>query len=154
MASKYLHSLLGGLATSGAVYLVEATLARAGIQGEKTLLDDALLGIFAALAVFFLLSHRDAERELSRQKECASVIAELNHHIRNALQVIVSRTELSFNNPELQEIRNAVNRIDWALREILPRSIGNSGESSGPDSAGSGKEAASQKVSPPRNLLQ
>src|ERR1035441_2227779 len=115
MANKYLHSLLGGLATFGAVYLVETVLARAGMRGENTLIDDALLGIFAALAVFFLLRHRDAEREADRKKHYASVIADLNHHIRNALQVIVYRTELGFKGfPELQEIREAVNRIDWA----------------------------------------
>lgn len=139
MSTKYLYPLLAGLGMSGAVYLVEAILASAGMHGEKTFLDDALLGIFSALAVFFLLQQRDTQRELRRQKQYAAVIADLNHHIRNAMQVIVYRSELGVHDvPELQEIRDAVNRIDWALREILPRGARNS------ETAEHGKVVASQ----------
>jgi hypothetical protein len=49
------------------------------------------------------------------------VIAEMNHHIRNALSPLA----LSLDNTENQELNrvvsDAVDRIDWALREILPR---------------------------------
>ena len=49
------------------------------------------------------------------------VIAEMNHHIRNAL----SPLSLSLDDTENQQLKNiaseAVDRIDWALREILPR---------------------------------
>lgn len=49
------------------------------------------------------------------------VIAEMNHHIRNAL----SPLSLSLDDTENKQLKNviedAVNRIDWALREILPR---------------------------------
>ena len=144
MSSRYFYSLLAGLGTSGAVYLVETSLARAGMRAESTFLDDALLGIFAAVGLFFLLQLRDRERELSRQKQYASVIANLNHHIRNALQVIVYRAELNVQgNPELQDIRNAVNRIDWALREIHPHSA-----ELGPEPAKQGKLAASLSEPP------
>jgi hypothetical protein len=38
------------------------------------------------------------------------------------LQVILSRADLAIHSmPELEDIIGAVNRIDWALREILPR---------------------------------
>ncbi len=128
MSSKYLYPLLTGLGMAGAVYLVETVMLSAGLHGESTFLDDALLGIFAAVAMFFLLRHRDTQRELVRQKQYAAVIADLNHHIRNALQVIVYRTELGLHGvPELQDIRDSVNRIDWALREILPLGTGSPG---------------------------
>lgn len=49
------------------------------------------------------------------------VIAEMNHHIRNAL----SPLSLSLDDTENQQLKSiaseAVDRIDWALREILPR---------------------------------
>ncbi len=122
MSGKYLYPLLAGLGMFGVVYLVDAGLAYLGMHAETTHIDDALLGIFAALILFFVLQHRDTQRELIRQKQYAAIIADLNHHIRNAMQVIVYRTELGLQGiPELQEIREAVNRIDWALREILPR---------------------------------
>ncbi|MGA8273196.1 MAG: hypothetical protein WB919_16660 [Candidatus Sulfotelmatobacter sp.] len=51
------------------------------------------------------------------------VIAEMNHHIRNAL----SPVSLSLDATENQQLKGivseAVDRIDWALREILPREI-------------------------------
>lgn len=64
--------------------------------------------------------------QLSRQRHQLllarmQVIAEMNHHIRNAL----SPLSLSLDDTENQQLKtvicDAVDRIDWALREILPR---------------------------------
>ncbi len=122
MKTNYLHSFLAGLAMFGAVYLVEHGLSQAGVLGSGTVLDDVLLGLFAAIGVFFLLRHLDAIRELRRRQHYALIIAELNHHVRNALQVIISRADVAIHGvTELEDIFGAVDRIDWALREILPR---------------------------------
>jgi len=122
MKTNYLHSFLAGLAMFGAVYLVEHGLSQAGVLGSGTVLDDVLLGLFAAIGVFFLLRHLDTVRELRRRQHYALIIAELNHHVRNALQVIISRADVAIHGvTELEDIFSAVNRIDWALREILPR---------------------------------
>ncbi len=139
MSSKYIYPLLTGLGVFATVYLVDAGLASAGLHAEETSLDDALLGIFAALAIFFLLRQRDTRRELMRQKQYAAIIADLNHHIRNAMTVILYRAELNSHSiPEHQEIRDALDRIDWALREILPRGT------ESPETAEPGKVAGSQ----------
>ncbi|MGB2606299.1 MAG: hypothetical protein WBC78_22020 [Candidatus Sulfotelmatobacter sp.] len=50
------------------------------------------------------------------------VIAEMNHHIRNALSPI-SLLDDTENQQLNRVISDAVDRIDWALREILPREI-------------------------------
>lgn len=51
------------------------------------------------------------------------VVAEMNHHIRNAL----SPLSLSIDDQENEQLKavisDAVERIDWALREILPREL-------------------------------
>jgi hypothetical protein len=44
----------------------------------------------------------------------------MNHHVRNALQVIVDSAYLHGHAQQLDEIQMSVKRIDWALREILP----------------------------------
>ena len=120
-----IYAFLAGLGICCAVYVINAALARAGLRADETLLDDALLGIFAAISLFFLLRHLDTSRELRRQKHYESVISELNHHIRNALQIIVNHAEVEVHSlSELDDIRNAVSRIDWALREVLPRGFG------------------------------
>jgi hypothetical protein len=122
MSNNYLHSALAGLGMFGAVYLVEHVLTTMGLQASGTIMDDLLLGLFAAIGLFFLLRHLDISRELRRRQQYAVIISELNHHIRNALQVILSRADLAIHSlPELEDIIQAVNRIDWALREILPR---------------------------------
>jgi hypothetical protein len=49
------------------------------------------------------------------------VIAEMNHHIRNALQVIQFSTRNQSGEAEVKAMRDAVQRITWALREVLPQ---------------------------------
>lgn len=51
------------------------------------------------------------------------VVEEMNHHIRNALSAIVFSTYLAQNEQATGNITQAVGRIEWALREILPRQI-------------------------------
>jgi signal transduction histidine kinase len=49
------------------------------------------------------------------------VIAEMNHHIRNALAPIALSVDAIENQQLIRIISDGVDRIDWALREILPR---------------------------------
>ena len=49
------------------------------------------------------------------------VIAEMNHHIRNALAAISLSTYVLHNEQAMRIIGEAVDRIEWTLREILPR---------------------------------
>ena len=114
---------LCGVAMMVAVDLVDRWLATLGLHAETTRIDDILLGLVAAVLVFLI--QRQQERELHRQRQSAAVIEQMNHHIRNALQVIVARASLDHEaTPELRQIDDAVARIDWALREILPHSNG------------------------------
>lgn len=113
--------LLSGLAMFLAVDLVDRWFASMGLHAETTRIDDLLLGLVAAALVFLI--QRQQERELRRQRQSAAIIEQMNHHIRNALQVIVARASLDHEaKPELIQIHDAVARIDWALREILPHS--------------------------------
>jgi signal transduction histidine kinase len=107
-----------------AVYWVDAWLVHHGLRRDVTLLDDLLLSALVfALVIAQQLRH---ERELERQRQLMKIVADMNHHIRNALQVIVSRSVLSMaDSAAVDDIRQAVRRIDWCLREVLP----NAGES-------------------------
>jgi signal transduction histidine kinase len=51
------------------------------------------------------------------------VIAEMNHHIRNALSPISLSVDGTADQLLKRAISESVDRIDWALREILPREI-------------------------------
>jgi hypothetical protein len=49
------------------------------------------------------------------------VISETNHHIRNALMAISLSADISQNQECVRMISESVHRIEWVLREILPR---------------------------------
>ncbi|HEX4066170.1 MAG TPA: hypothetical protein VHZ09_09100 [Acidobacteriaceae bacterium] len=122
-ARRHIVTLLVGVGMFVAVYLVDLWLVARGLHAESTWIDNILLSIVAAAMAWLLQRHQ--ERELRRQQQSAAVIEQMNHHIRNALQVIVARASLDQrDSPELEQITDAVARIDWALREILPQSSG------------------------------
>jgi hypothetical protein len=50
-----------------------------------------------------------------------STIADMNHHVRNALAVVAYYGTEGVNPTCAQLVSEAVERIDWALREVLPR---------------------------------
>jgi hypothetical protein len=52
--------------------------------------------------------------------ERLAMVGELNHHIRNALESIQLTAHSSQNQELIEQIQNAVSRIQWALREVLP----------------------------------
>ena len=119
----YLIPIVAGAGIFLVVHLIDAVLASTGMHAESTYIDDLILGIIVAVLAFVI--QRQHELELRRQRRCAAVIDQMNHHIRNALQVIVGRANLGLNShAELGQITTAVERIDWALREILPHSLG------------------------------
>ena len=49
------------------------------------------------------------------------IIAEMNHHIRNSLEAIQMAVHVPRNDHAAAEIDREVARIEWALREVLPR---------------------------------
>ena len=99
-------------------YVLEVTLHRRGVPGrDLILLSNLLVGAVAGILVYVLSAR---ERQRRAYIECRlHVIAEMNHHIRNALQVITFYSRKG----KKQEIGiiEAVERIQWALREILPQ---------------------------------
>jgi len=122
MSGHYVRPVLVGLGIFVAVYVLEAGLTSAARYGPGTFIDGALLGAFAGLGLLFYQGEMDARRELHRRRYHENLVSHLNHHVRNALQLILNRAELDIHSArELGEVQNAVNRIDWALREILPR---------------------------------
>jgi signal transduction histidine kinase len=64
-------------------------------------------------------------RQANQRRDAAllrmQVIAETNHHIRNALAAISFSTDAIQNPQCIQVISESVERIEWTLREVLPR---------------------------------
>jgi hypothetical protein len=86
------------------------------------ILSNTITGLFAAGLFYQVIREERANRELVRAR--MKTIAELNHHIRNALQVIKflgTQQRSSLDAIQLQLINDSVDRIEWALREVLPK---------------------------------
>jgi hypothetical protein len=51
-----------------------------------------------------------------------AAVDELNHHVRNSMQVILLQHEL---NPDCkhENLDEVMQRVDWALREVIPKEI-------------------------------
>lgn len=89
---------------------------------DMLIFSNGLTGLFAGGLFFQMAREEKASRELVAER--MKTIAELNHHIRNALQVIKflgAKNRSGLDEMQLQLINDSVNRIEWALREVLPR---------------------------------
>ncbi len=96
----------------------DRVLARDGVtRTDILLLSNGLTGIVAGFLFFSLTNNERLRRKLVEER--LNTIAEMNHHIRNALQVITYAT-VADNEESVQMIRDSVERIEWALREVLP----------------------------------
>jgi hypothetical protein len=64
---------------------------------------------------------QNAYRARQQAEARLRVIAEVNHHVRNALELISLSAYITRDEEAIRRISEGVNRIDWALREVLPR---------------------------------
>ena len=96
-------------------YLLVADIGR---RRERWLAEGlAAVAVSALTARLVALLRRQHEATLARLQ----VISEINHHIRNALVPISLSPGMTDDRQALQMISSGLERIDWALREILPR---------------------------------
>jgi len=97
------------------LFLADQISAHYGFKVWEQVLDIVCAGIIVGLLIYRY------ERKRSKYlNERLKTIELMNHHVRNALNVIVSSVYVHGYDKQLNEIRVSVHRIDWALREILP----------------------------------
>ena len=95
---------------------LRTVLDKLDVGGVPALVDDLLVGIVAGAMVFAYERHQH-KLVLARMQ----VIAEMNHHVRNALQPIIYSPFLKEQAEQVRIIQEGTRRIEWALREVLPR---------------------------------
>jgi hypothetical protein len=89
---------------------------------DMLIFSNGLTGMFAGGLFWQMAREAKAHRDLVAER--MKTIAELNHHIRNSLQVIKflgGQQRTGLDGMQLQLINESVDRIEWALREVLPR---------------------------------
>lgn len=110
-----LRSVLIGFAFFVLGSVSEVWLQQHAHNPTTAMITDALLGIAVGLMVLFY--ERRQQRNIIRKLE---VIRLMNHHVRNSLQVISFAASVPQQEALEADIRSAVERIEWALREVLP----------------------------------
>jgi hypothetical protein len=78
-------------------------------------LDNFSTAILTAMLVFAY-----EQKRYRAAMEKVRIIAEMNHHVRNALQAIISCKVLPEQERQVKMIAESVTRIEWALRKVLP----------------------------------
>ncbi len=97
----------------------DRVLAKDGVTRNDILLtSNFLTGLVAGFLFYSLSNYERLRRKLVQER--LGTIAEMNHHIRNALQVITYATASKTESGSVELIRHSVERIEWALREVLP----------------------------------
>jgi signal transduction histidine kinase len=112
-------------------YFVDSLLVASGVSRWHTILfSNALDGFIAA---WFLLSwQQQHRREMELMQQRMEIVGEMNHHVRNALQVISFFARDAKDSESAERLRESIDRIQWALREVLPKYGGAESASSRP----------------------
>lgn len=111
----FAYSFLIGFAIFIFGVSVEILLRGRGIGPAWELIDNLITAILAGLVVF-IYEHRRSKYMRQRLR----MIAAMNHHVRNALQSILWSPYAQDSQDQIRKVQDSVNRIEWALREILP----------------------------------
>jgi hypothetical protein len=115
MVRRALFSFLLGFGIFILGVALRTVLDTLGVGGVNALIDDLLIGTLAGLVVFAYERH---QHKLVLEK--IRVIAEMNHHVRNALQPMLYSPFLKEQAEQVRLIQEGTRRIEWALREVLP----------------------------------
>jgi hypothetical protein len=115
VGTPHWQGILGSGLVFGLLMAADQLSMHYGLDGSERIADDVLGGLLAGVLVYFYERHR---RRLVTEK--LRVIDLMNHHIRNALQPVVFVAHESESTAHAKIVAECVNRIDWALREILP----------------------------------
>ena len=95
---------------------LDYTLRRHGTTRFSVIFDDLLVAVLFGLLVLFY-----EERRRRAIIEKLRTIELMNHHVRNALQIITYAQYTPDQEKQVQVVRESVARIEWALEEVLPR---------------------------------
>ena len=118
-----LVSLLVAVVVSLIGIVLDWLLVKEGLPRlDMLIFSNGITGLFAGGLFFQMAREAKASRDLMAER--MKTIAELNHHIRNALQVIKflgGQKRTGLDAVQLQLINDSADRIEWALRELLPR---------------------------------
>lgn len=95
---------------------IESAVTALHVSGAWQLADNCAGALATGMIVYLYEQHRH-RKNLARLR----IIAQMNHHIRNALQPMLYMEGNSMpREQQMQMMRACVDRIQWALTDVLP----------------------------------
>ena len=113
-------ALVAGLTLFTITYVADAVLYYLGIAATETILDDAAIAIAGAGMLIFFLVQSNKNQMVARAKERAILVAEINHHMRNAITPLALIMASPDAGERLRILDIATDRMDHVLTELLP----------------------------------
>jgi hypothetical protein len=108
-------SLAGLFGIALDVLLLRGGMPRFGIL----LLSNLIIGMIAGTLFVQIKVREQEQRQVVEDRLCK--IADMNHHVRNALAVVAFYGTQSGSAASAELVSEAVKRIEWTLREVLPK---------------------------------
>ena len=111
-----LPGFLAGFVIYSLGWLLDRVLQRSGLNSRIVAIDDLLIALLVGLLVVF---YEERRRRALIQK--LQTIELMNHHVRNALQMIACAQHTPDQQRQVEVVGESVQRIEWALKEVLPK---------------------------------
>jgi hypothetical protein len=118
MSRPFVQALLFGIFVAALLMITDELSLHFGLKGSQRIVDDIFGGAIAGAVVFGY-----ARTKLRHMEQQLNTIGLMNHHIRNALQVIRYSGYIRPESQQVAQVEDAIERIEWTLREILPGRI-------------------------------
>lgn len=90
------------------------------IPEVETLSNNLVNGILGGALMLLFLRNKHEREAMNRAKERAIIVAEMNHHIRNAMTPLVLGVSSDDLFERLRTLDQATDRVDHVLTELLP----------------------------------
>jgi hypothetical protein len=111
---------VAALVLFGITYATDALLYYLRIAAAETILDDAAIALAGAAVLVFFLVQSHKNQIVARAKERAIIVAEVNHHIRNAMTPLALVMASQDTGERLRILDMATDRLDHVLTDLLP----------------------------------
>jgi hypothetical protein len=113
-------AFVAGVVMFAVSYAGDAILYALKVPAALTVGDNLAIALAgAAVVLIFLVRHSENE-VVARAKERAIIIAEMNHHIRNAMTPLVLGVSSENLDERLRTLDQASDRMDHVLTNLLP----------------------------------
>jgi hypothetical protein len=112
-------AVITGIGLCLANYGMDFLMDRLGTNSSKTIVNDVVIGVLGALAVYFFLSASRGRHDFESAKERIILIRELNRRIREALGAVTTSALSEERMARLQGIDEATDRIDDILTDLV-----------------------------------